>query len=287
VSDCTAFPAHTSKLSVPDILDPLHPKWTVTQILTPVLVFLVTVLLFGTIALAWRQRRKILSLLASFCNLFKGRAPGLIHQIPHHTWVIDGPRGPADNESVISMPLTPLMSSSLHEISHWSASTSEINPPRQSRVSSDRGMLGASTIRGLGKRVNNLASWFGTWSFLNNNVRMERDDSRRSSSIKSPSSITKEGYSEIGNAQRTFISSIIVIGDTPDQSSDSNHQLRPSQGFGIVDDAVANPKSPSINVSLEPPSPSVEYVPVRSPIIPIPKVRLFFQPIQILGFSIF
>jgi len=294
-SDYTAFLAHASKLSVPEILD---PKWTAAQILTPIIVFLVTVL-FGTIFLAWRRhclqrshRKKKPSLLTSFSNLFKGRAPGVIHRIPNDTWVIDGPHGPADNDaaSFISVPRTPLISSSVHEVSHWSASTSEIIPPRniKSRIFSlrrffiDHGMLGASTIRGLGKRVNNL--WFGART--NNNARVAGDDSRRSSLIKSPSSIIKGGYSEIDDVERNVPSSIIVIGDTPEQSSDSNHQVRPPQRVGTVGDAANNPQSPSINVSLEPPSPSDEYVPVRFPLT-IPEVRQFFQSIQMLGFSLF
>jgi len=106
--------------------------------------------------------------------------------------------------------------------------------------------------------------------------------------MKSPLSITKGGYSEIGNddGERINTSSIIVIGGTPAQSSISDHQVRPPQGVETADDAANIPKSPTINVSLEPPSPSDEYGPVRFPPT-ISEVRQFFQPIQILGFSLF
>ena len=291
-----------NKLLVPDLLNALHPKWTAAQILTPILVFLVTVL-SGMSFLAWRHNRlqrssgkKNTSCWTSILNLFKDHAPGVIHRIPDGTWVIDGPHGPADNdaESFISVPRRPLVSSSVHEVSHWSASTSEIIPPRNIRSrffprhpsSIDHGTLGAATIRELGKHVNNLLSWFGARSARNN--REESNDSRRSSSMKSPLSITKGGYSEIGNddGERINTSSIIVIGGTPAQSSISDHQVRPPQGVETADDAANIPKSPTINVSLEPPSPSDEYGPVRFPPT-ISEVRQFFQPIQILGFSLF
>ena len=255
-----------NELSVPDILDALHPKWTAVQIFTPILVFLVTVL-SGASFLAWRHSRlqrssgrKNPSCWTSFLKLFKGHAPGVIHRSPDPKWMIDGPHGLADHdaESFISI------NSSNHEVSHWSADT-------------DHGMLGVATIRGLGKRVKNLLSWFGARSARNG--REESNDSRRSSSMKSPSSTTKGEYSEIGNDEN-ITSSIIVIGGTPAQSSDSNHQ--PLQGVGTVGDAANIPKSPTINVSLEPPSPSDEYVPVRFPPT-IPEVRQFFQPTQIPG----
>ncbi|KAF5346722.1 hypothetical protein D9756_010381 [Leucocoprinus leucothites] len=315
-------------------------RWSVVQIIVPVVVAVSTIFLSGVILFYWRRYHILkskgkanTSFLAYVGSLFKRRAPSIVRQSRNDTWVIDGHREQVVNDSggdtdslFMRQPPSLVESPRAEFVSRWSPTDTSVRSPpshtrsntgvysfnpRQRHPSIEQRMFGTSTIRSFGDRVKHLLPWVGGRPVPVNNILpgsdYRIDPANRSTRTATLSTLSskrgKGGYetisedagedvdpigtgrTRVGAGRREMVAtiteeeraavagSVILIGDqdfTLESGSTGHSQRRQStprvanfRGRAATEDI----KSPSLryDVSVEPPSPTLESMQIRSP----------------------